>query len=93
MPAETVPRRPEEARPERWHDFYRRAWQVLRYDRQYTEGGGETPISFLAFDAYARRHCIDGEAFDRFVDFVSALDDEWLLHVAEKARERREAEK
>ncbi|PWJ93521.1 hypothetical protein C8D77_101200 [Mesorhizobium loti] len=87
VPTESLPTRPDEARYETWHDFYRRAWQTLRYDRQYTEGGGETPISFLAFDAYARRYCIEGEAFDRFVAFVSAIDDEWLIHLAEKRKE------
>jgi hypothetical protein len=92
VPAETLPKRPDEARSERWHDFYRRAWDVLRFDRQYTEGGGETPISFLALDAYARRFGIEGEAFDRFHTFMTAIDADWLTHVAEKARERREAE-
>jgi len=92
VPAESVPRRPDEARSERWHDFYRDAWDRLRFDRQYTEGGGETPISFLALDAYARRFGIEGEAFDRFHTFMTSIDAEWLTHVAEKARERREAE-
>lgn len=82
-----LPTRPDEARHERWHDFYRRAWQTLRYDRHYTEGGGETPIGFLAYDAYGRRYSIEGEAFDRFVAFVSAIDDEWLLYLAEKRKE------
>jgi hypothetical protein len=54
--------------------------------------GGETPIGFMALDAYARRYGIDGEAFERFHTFMSAIDDEWLSYVAAKSKER-EAEK
>jgi hypothetical protein len=58
------------------------AWQTLRYDRQYFAFGGETPISFLALDRYAQRYGIEGEAFDRFLAFMEALDDEWLEYVS-----------
>lgn len=86
MPAEAVPRRPREAEPEIWHEFYRRAWDALRFDRQYGAMGGETPISFVALDAYARRYGIEGEAFDRFHQFMTAIDGAWLDHVAERAK-------
>ncbi len=86
VPAETLPTRPPEARHESWHDFYRRAWQTLRYDRHYTEGG-QKPITFLAYDAYARRYSIEGDAFDRFIAFMSAIDDEWLLYLDEQRKE------
>lgn len=63
-----------------------RAWQALRFDRQYFAFGGETPISFLALDRYARRYGIEGEAFDRFLAFMDAIDSEWLDHVAAQAK-------
>ncbi|MER8540243.1 hypothetical protein NKH17_12390 [Mesorhizobium sp. M1334] len=83
-----MPKRPEEARSERWHEFYRRAWNALQFDRQYGAMGGEMPISFVAYDAYARRYGIEGEAFERFHAFMIAIDTEWLNHVAEKAKEK-----
>jgi hypothetical protein len=88
LPPEAVPTRPAEARAEYWHDFYWRAWEALRFDRQYGAMGGESPISFLAYDSYARRYGIEGEAFDRFHAFMTAIDTEWLIHAAEKAKER-----
>lgn len=63
-----------------------RAWQALRFDRQYFAFGGETPISFLALDRYAQRYGIEGEAFDRFLAFMTEIDDEWLDHVAAQAK-------
>jgi len=63
-----------------------RAWQALRFDRQYFAFGGETPISFMALDRYAQRYGIEGEAFDRFLAFMDAIDDEWLEYAAEKAK-------
>jgi hypothetical protein len=58
-----------------------RAWQALRFDRQYFAFGGETPIGFMALDAYARRYGIEGEAFDRYLTFMTEIDEEWLEHV------------
>ncbi|RUM97916.1 hypothetical protein EET67_09890 [Pseudaminobacter arsenicus] len=87
-----VQARPDEAKAELWHDFYWRAFEALRFDRQYGAFGGETAISFLAIDAYARRYCIEGEAFDRFLTFMTAIDAEWLQFVAEEAK-KREADK
>lgn len=88
---EQIPRRPAEAREEAWHDFYWQAWNVLRFDRQYLDGG-ETPIPFVAYDTFARRYGIEGEAFDRFHIFMTSLDAEWLRHRAEKAKPGKEAE-
>ena len=75
---------PADATPQQWHQFYWRAWDVLRYDRQYLVNGmtGDVqilPIPFLPIDTYARRYGIEGEAFDRFLTFVSAIDDEWRV--------------
>lgn len=71
-----------------WHAFYVRAWEALRFDRQYFAFGGETPISFMALDAYARRYGLEGEAFERFVAFLTAMDDEWLEHVRKMSPEQ-----
>jgi hypothetical protein len=81
-----VEKPPAGAEPEAWHAFYLRAWQVLRFDRQYGAFGGETPISFMALDGYARRYGIEGEAFERFLAFMTALDDEWLEYMAAQAK-------
>lgn len=83
---EDVPDRPDEAKPETWHEFYWRAWEALRFDRQYGAMGGESPIGFTALDAYARRYGIAGDAFERFHAFMSAIDTEWLIHVTEQAK-------
>lgn len=83
-----IPKPPVEATPELWHDFYWRAFEALRYDRQYGAFGGESPIGFVAIDAYARRYGIDGDAFDRFMRLVNAIDDEWLGWKAERAKDK-----
>jgi hypothetical protein len=81
---EALPVRPKEAREEPWHEFYWQAWQALRSDRHYGVMGGQMPMSFMALDAYARRYGIDGEAFDRFHVFMSAIDAEWLAYVGKE---------
>lgn len=60
---------------------------MLRFDRQYGAFGGETPISFMALDGYARRYGIEGEAFERFLAFLTALDDEWLEYVSVRQKD------
>lgn len=84
-----MPVRPAEARTEAWHVFYVQAWQTLRYDRQYFAFGGEAPIGFMALDTYARRYGIEGEAFERFLAFMQALDDAWLAHLDEEAKKNK----
>jgi len=37
----------------------------------------------MALDGYARRYGIEGEAFERFLAFMTALDDEWLEYRAQ----------
>jgi len=49
--------------------------------------GGELPISFVALDTYARRYGIEGEAFDRFHTFMTAIDEEWLSHQAKRQKQ------
>ncbi len=43
-------------------------------------------MSFLALDAYAKRYSITGQAFEAFLFFMGCLDAEWLEHVAEQAK-------
>ncbi len=83
----SVPVRPADAEPQEWHPFYLRAWEALRYDRQYGAMGGHSPISFASIDAYARRYGVVDDAFDHLLVFVTAIDDEWLKIVAEKQKE------
>lgn len=80
LPARSIPRRPPEADQAKWHEFYLHAWSALRFDRAYGALGGETPIPFVAYDAYARRYGVEGEAFETFHFFMTALDTEWLEH-------------
>lgn len=54
--------------------------------------GGESPITFLSIDAYARRYEIHGVEFETFLALVGALDEEYLEHVAREAKKEREAE-
>ncbi|MHC2251040.1 hypothetical protein ACVILK_000732 [Bradyrhizobium embrapense] len=54
--------------------------------------GGESPITFLSIDAYARRYGICGVEFETFLALVGGLDEEYLEHVAREARKEREAE-
>lgn len=77
---------PEDAAPESWHSLYWDAWDVLRFDRQYGAMGGELPIPYMAISQYARDHGIVGDEFRVFRILLSAVDTEWLTHVAEKAR-------
>jgi hypothetical protein len=59
--------------------MYFRAWQALRFDRQYGAMGGETPISYLALRRYAEvEGILDWATFHRF---MSAIDDEWMKHI------------
>lgn len=44
----------------------------------------------MALDGYARRYGIDGEAFERFLAFMTALDDEWLEYVSRSQTEKSE---
>jgi len=60
----------------------------LRGDRQYGAYGGEAPLSFLAIDAFASRHRIDGTEFDTFLFLIMALDAEWLEFVAREAAKK-----
>src|SRR5438874_1197361 len=69
---------PEDAVLEPHSTFAMQAFQDLKYDRQFGAMGGVLPLSFGALDAYARRYGIEGEAFDRFVILVRALDSVWV---------------
>lgn len=79
---------PDGIDPQPYHQIYWRAWNRVRFDRQYGAFGGESRISFLALDAYAARYGIHGAAFDDLVTVIEALDAEWLAYVAEKTAEK-----
>jgi hypothetical protein len=79
--------RPDEAEPEPWHELYWRAWEALRFDRQYGALGGETAISYMAISQYARDHCITAADFGVFHALLTAVDSEWLDYAAERRKE------
>lgn len=54
--------------------------------------GGQSPISFLSIDTYARRYDIRGVEFETFLAFVSAMDEEFLEYVQREAEKEKEAE-
>ncbi|MGY3482221.1 hypothetical protein ACVW1C_000104 [Bradyrhizobium sp. USDA 4011] len=85
-------RRPRDAKWPAWSETYLRAWRALQYDRQYGAMGGQSPISFLSIDTYARRYKVSGMEFELFLAFVTALDEEYLEHVQRKADQEKEAE-
>lgn len=76
----------DEERVREEHQCYWRAWQMLRYDRQYGAMGGEHPISFATVDLYARRYGIEGLAFETLHTLLREMDFEYLAFVAEKMR-------
>lgn len=75
---------PEEAEPQPWHSLYWRAWEALRFDRQFGAMGGELPIPYTAISQYARDNEITGNDFRVFHALMSVLDSEWLAHQAKK---------
>lgn len=84
--------RPDDAVVPEWAETHWQAWHTLRFDRQYGAFGGESPISFLSLDAYARRYEIAGVEFEVFLELLGALDDEYLQHVARVAKDAKDAE-
>lgn len=67
------------------------AWEALRADRQTDGMGGQSRISFLAIDAWARRCFIQDDEFDMYRRLILALDDEylaWRAREQEKARQQ-----
>lgn len=51
--------------------------------------GGQSPIAFTAFDAYARRFGIEGDDFDFFLRMMMELDAEHLEWVNEQIEAER----
>ncbi len=47
----------------------------------------------MAVSQYARDNEITGNDFQIFMQLMSAIDAEWLKHVADEAKARKEAEK
>lgn len=83
-----LPERDDEPVSEPWHALYWRAFDALRFDRQYGALGGETPISYLAISRYAEDQGIGPDDIHLFRTFLAAVDAEWLAHVAEEEKRR-----
>jgi hypothetical protein len=77
---------------EPWHPLYWEAWEALRFDRQYGAMGGEMPIPYTALRAYATDNGIAGDDFRLFHTFMGVIDAEWLKHVADRSKKRKEDE-
>ncbi len=84
--------RPDDAFVPEWAATHWQAWHTLRFDRQYGAFGGQTPIAFVALDAYARRYLIEGTEFEVFISILTEMDDEYLQHAARVAKEEKERE-
>ncbi|RLP22268.1 hypothetical protein [Mesorhizobium sp. YM1C-6-2] len=69
--------------------MYWRAWEALRHDRQYGALGGETPISYIAISRFAQDNEIPPADFTLFHRFMTAIDAEWLDHVARETELRK----
>jgi hypothetical protein len=60
-------------------------WQAfwdLSSDRQI--GFGQGPIMWISIDAYARRHRVKDERFDRLLSFLRRMDTDYLAATAAK---------
>lgn len=82
-----------EAEFELWHDFYFRAFDALRDDRNVYIGQfgylGESGIFYSAISQYCRDHGIAGDHFRRFQTFIHAIDAEHrLIQSEEREREQ-----
>lgn len=77
--------RPEEAQWPPWSVHIQVAFNELRDDRFYGSMGGLGRIYFTAIERYAQRFGIEGSAFDDFVTYVRAIDDEYVLVTNERA--------
>lgn len=72
---------PDDSEPKDWHGLYVRAWEALRFDRQYGAMGGETPLSYAVLRRYADVEGIGSDDWPIFRQFMTAIDDEWLQHL------------
>jgi hypothetical protein len=86
-----LPETEDNPEPQPWHGLYWRAFEALRFDRQYGALGGETPISYIAISRYAEDHGIGPDDIHLFHTLIAAVDAEWLAYVA--AEQERKAQK
>lgn len=61
--------------------------------RDRNVGFGIGPIPWTSFDRYALRHGIAGDAFDRFVMLMGAMDGAYCKHCQEKNEAEAKANK
>jgi hypothetical protein len=85
--------RPEDAEWPAWSLYIRNAWSELRDDRHFGSMGGMGRIYWTAIDRYALRYKIAGEAFESFLLFLRAIDDEYMQHIFEKQKEEQDKRK
>ncbi len=76
-----------------WAHIYVKAWSVLEHDRALGHGGGMTRIHYSSISRYGRDIGMSGDALQRLVFFVQALDDEYLSFVNEQIKQAQEAAK
>lgn len=67
---------------------YWQAFEELGTCRGYAGMAGvPQPIPWTAINEYAIRHRFAGDAFDDLVDIVRAVDEAFIRHSAEKAKQ------
>jgi hypothetical protein len=65
-----------------WFNPYLKAWEQLRYDRSYGSNGTGR-IWYHSMSSYAASHGFVGETFSDFIQYLTALDNEYLEVVQE----------
>jgi hypothetical protein len=80
---------PGEAELPKGAEIYLDAFWQLTTDRPQS-GFAVHPIPFAAIDAYARRYCIQGEAFEDLVNAVRAADQVFMAVMAERLKAERD---
>lgn len=78
--------RPEDAQWPEWSGYVYVAFQELRDDRHYGAMGGLGRIWFSSIKQYAEHYGIEGSAFDDFVTYLRAVDDENIAIQNERAK-------
>ncbi len=72
-----------------WASIYTEAWDALRADRSLGQGVIGR-IYYASMAGYARDIGLAGEAFHRFIRFVTALDDEYVAAAYERMKKAQE---
>ena len=78
--------RPDDAQWPEWSGYLRHAFVALRDDRHYGAMGGLGSIYYSAKSRYAQDHGIAGSAFEDFLKFIGAMDEEYIAIECEKQK-------